>query len=146
MDGNKHVTATFTTNSYPVVVNVVGPGSVTKSPDQPDYAYGTSLTLTAIPVPGAQFVAWSGSVSGSSNPITLTVHGAENVTATFQAAGLNYTMTRFKASYAPISAAGGAGTLMVAAHDSTRSIPLPFDFAYAGTIYPAGNFLAVSAN
>ncbi len=146
MTGPRAVHADFTVGSFPVLVNVVGFGSVTRSPDQPSYTFGTVVTLTATPGPGAHFIGWSGSVNGASNPITLTVDGSKSVTAAFDSSGFNYVLSRYAGSYSAISPAGGAGTVLVAAHDSTRSIPLPFPFRYAGNYYTTNNWLAISAN
>jgi len=76
-------TATFTQDQYVLTVDTVGSGSVTKSPDQATYASGTVVTLTATPTAGWSFSAWSGDVSGSVNPTTITMNGNKAVTATF---------------------------------------------------------------
>jgi len=70
----------------------------------------------------------------------------ESVTATFASSTFDYTLSRFSATYAPITEAGGATPLMVAADDSVRSIPLPFIFPFAGNLYRTTSHLAVSAN
>ena len=59
---------------------------------------------------------------------------------------LSYTRTTFTAPYTPISQGGGATRLLSAANDSTRSLPLPFEFVYSGLVYTSSNFLSVSAN
>jgi len=61
----------------------VGSGSVTREPSQATYRYGDVVTLTANAAPGWSFAGWSGGVSGSANPVTLTVTGDTAVTATF---------------------------------------------------------------
>jgi len=67
---------------YTLTVNVVGSGTVTKNPDQPIYSAGTSVTLTA--VNGSQtFSAWSGDLTGSTNPSVIVMDGNKSVTATF---------------------------------------------------------------
>src|SRR5204862_64391 len=83
MTADKHVTANFTINTYPLNVSIVGTGTVVKSPDQPTYNHGTSVQLTATPGVGFHFVAWSGDASSAANPITLVMTSAKNVTATF---------------------------------------------------------------
>jgi uncharacterized repeat protein (TIGR02543 family) len=99
MDGNKTVTATFTeVPEYSLTVNVVGTGDVTV-PDffvwwdysQPgfhstsvSYAAGTDVELTAVETdPNWEFSGWSGDLSGSDNPATITMDGNKTVTATF---------------------------------------------------------------
>jgi len=44
---------------------------------------GTSVTLTATPVAHYRFIAWSGGVTGSSNPISITMDAAKSITANF---------------------------------------------------------------
>jgi PKD repeat protein len=80
---NQLITATFTQNDYAVIINTVGGGSVTRAPDQPTYHYGAVITLTAVPLNGWTFSAWSGAVSGNVNPITTTINADQIVTATF---------------------------------------------------------------
>ena len=122
----------------------MGNGKVTKSPDQAIYTYGTTVTLTAVPDPQNQFVGWSGTFSSTTNPYALLMDGNKTVTATFVRSVLGYDRTALAGFYTPLGS--GATTLMVAADDSTRSIPLPFNFTYSGIPYTTGNFLAVNAN
>ncbi len=86
MDSNKTVTATFTevvVPDYTLTVNTVGQGNVTLDPAGGTYSEGTVVTLTAGPVSGWQFDGWSGDLSGSTNPTTITMNSNKNVTATF---------------------------------------------------------------
>jgi hypothetical protein len=64
IDGDKEVTAFFAAGEYTVDTAVVGSGSVTKAPDQATYAYGTEVTLTAVPDAGWDFDHWEGDLSG----------------------------------------------------------------------------------
>src|SRR5512139_2961720 len=86
MDGNKVVTATFTENppvTYSLTVSVVGSGSVVRVPDQVSYVSGSVVSLTATPVAGWSFSGWSGDLTGSVNPASVTMDGNKVVTATF---------------------------------------------------------------
>jgi hypothetical protein len=83
MNGNKSVTAHFTENQYTLTVMIDGVGSVTKNPNQASYSYGTVVTLTAIPGSGWIFSSWSGDLTGSQNPKTITMNGNKVVTAHF---------------------------------------------------------------
>ncbi len=83
VSGNVSVTATFSQEVYPLTVNTVGSGSVTRSPDQASYSYGIPVQLTADPEDGWAFAGWSGNITGNTNPLTFTVQGSMNVTATF---------------------------------------------------------------
>lgn len=67
---------------YTLTVAAVN-GSVAKSPDQPNYSSGSSVTLTASPTAGFQFGGWSGDAGGKSNPLVLTMNGNKSISATF---------------------------------------------------------------
>ena len=84
MNGSKSVTATFTQNQYALTISTVGGGSVAKSPDKTTYTYGEVVTLTANPAVGWSFSAWSGDLTGSTNPTTITMNGSKSVAANFE--------------------------------------------------------------
>jgi uncharacterized repeat protein (TIGR02543 family) len=83
MNGNKSVTAHFTANQYTLTITTDGSGSVTKNPNQATYTYGAVVTLTAVPSTGWAFSSWTGDLSGSTNPTTITMNGNRAVTAHF---------------------------------------------------------------
>jgi len=68
---------------HTLTVSVVGNGSVDLSPPGGTYNEGTLVTLTASPDPGWIFDSWSGDLSGSVNPESITMDAAKMVTATF---------------------------------------------------------------
>jgi uncharacterized repeat protein (TIGR02543 family) len=70
---------------HALTVNTVGSGSVALNPPGGTYDVGTEVTLTATPDAGFVFSGWSGDLSGSTNPATITMDGNKNVTATFTA-------------------------------------------------------------
>jgi hypothetical protein len=72
---------------YTLTVNVVGNGTVTLSPQSATFLSGTIVTLTAVPEnDNFTLSAWSGDVTGTQNPINITMDGNKTVTATFRAA------------------------------------------------------------
>ncbi|WP_439882504.1 PA14 domain-containing protein [Pontibacter sp. MBLB2868] len=71
--------------SHTLTVTTVGSGSV--SPAGGTYQEGTSVTLTATAATGFVFSGWSGSVTGTANPVTLVMDANKNVTATFTESG-----------------------------------------------------------
>jgi len=93
MDGDKVVNATFTEDEYVLTVNVVGSGSVLKSPDQLTYTYGTVVELTAVADPGWTFSQWSGDLVSSLNPDNVTMDGDKVVVANFSNVLVNYSLT-----------------------------------------------------
>ncbi|MCK9414716.1 MAG: right-handed parallel beta-helix repeat-containing protein [Prolixibacteraceae bacterium] len=60
-------------------------GTVVKNPAVSVYKSGASVLLTATPNPGYTFSSWSGDVTGSANPLTVTMNGNKNITANFTA-------------------------------------------------------------
>ncbi|MFC6223004.1 PQQ-dependent sugar dehydrogenase [Hymenobacter artigasi] len=98
MNGNKTITATFTatpTTSYTLTTSTVGTGTVTKNPNAASYASGSTVSLTATPGAGFAFTGWSGDATGTANPLSVTMSGNKNITATFTAtSGGGYTFYR----------------------------------------------------
>ncbi|MFQ5865527.1 MAG: immunoglobulin domain-containing protein, partial [bacterium] len=81
-------------NQVTLTVNTQGPGSVTLDPAGGVYDAGTPVTLTAVADAGFEFSGWSGDLSGTANPATLTMDSDKSVTATFtELTGQSYTLT-----------------------------------------------------
>ena len=83
-----NVAATFTQTSFPVNVNIVGPGTIQVSANQTansdgTYPAGTVVTLTATSNSGAYFGGFSGDLVSTTSPATATVNSTLNITATF---------------------------------------------------------------
>jgi len=72
-----------TLRNFTLTISLDGSGSVSKSPNKSSYAYGTVVQLTATADPGWAFSSWSGNLSGSSNPASITMNGNKSVTAHF---------------------------------------------------------------
>lgn len=71
--------------TYALTVVADGSGEVSVSPRANRYSPGASVTLTALPEGGQQFLAWGGSTVGSNNPIVVTMNQSKVITATFTA-------------------------------------------------------------
>lgn len=90
MDGNKTVTANYTqqqTSQYTLSVNTTGSGTVSLNPTGGVYNAGTVVTVTATPASGYVFSGWSGALSGSTNPATITMNANKSLTAAFTQSG-----------------------------------------------------------
>ncbi|HPS02225.1 MAG TPA: InlB B-repeat-containing protein, partial [Candidatus Sumerlaeota bacterium] len=85
MDSNKTLTANFAPNEYTLTTQAVN-GSVAVQPNQTTYLYGTTVTLTAQPADGYRFVEWSGSTTGTLNPLVLIMDSNKSLTAHFATA------------------------------------------------------------
>jgi uncharacterized repeat protein (TIGR02543 family) len=93
MDGNRSVTANFVPITYTLGVSATN-GSVALSPPGGVYNSGTVVTLTATPAAGYQFSGWSGAISGTANPTTVTMDGNKSVVANFTVIPVTtYTLT-----------------------------------------------------
>jgi uncharacterized repeat protein (TIGR02543 family) len=103
MDSNKSVTASFSAapapTTYTLTVSATN-GTVTKTPNQASYASGQIVTLQATPNAGYVFSGWSGDLTGTTNPVTLTMNANKSVMANFTA--ITYTLS--------VSAANGTVT------------------------------------
>jgi hypothetical protein len=80
--GDMAVTATFTFNVYTLAVGTVGNGNVILNNTGP-YHYRDIVELTAVPALGWSFAGWSGDLTGSANPVIITIDSNKSVTATF---------------------------------------------------------------
>lgn len=58
-------------------------GEVTRAPDQASYAYGTDVTVTAVPDSGWAFTGWSGDTTTTGNPLELLMIVPRTVAAAF---------------------------------------------------------------
>src|SRR5262249_44734461 len=98
--GNNPVTVDAAFNvvpptSYPLSVTVAGPGKVTSSPtgitcgtDCADsFTSGATVTLTATPNGGAQFLGCTGTCNSRMATCSVTLQAAKSVTATFKGKG-----------------------------------------------------------
>jgi len=90
MDGDRSVTATFVApDQFQLTVTKSGSGSVTVDgverslPWSGLFANGAQVTVEAVAEDDEQFVEWSGDVTGSANPITLTMNSDKSVKAEF---------------------------------------------------------------
>jgi uncharacterized repeat protein (TIGR02543 family) len=82
--------SSITPSTYTLTLNQGGSmGSISPSPfgswNGSAYVYtaGSVVQLTASANPGYHFVSWGGDVSGTANPVTITMSGNRSVTANF---------------------------------------------------------------
>jgi hypothetical protein len=79
--------ATLAVN-YSLTVTTSSGGSVSIQPNQVSYAPGTKVTLRASPSLLFAFTGWSGSATGKTNPLTITMDGNKQIKANFALLGL----------------------------------------------------------
>jgi len=83
MDDHKVITATFAPPEYTLTVNTQGSGTVDATPLGDIHIEGTVVTLTASPASGFTFSGWTGDISGSQNPLSLTMDSDKTINASF---------------------------------------------------------------
>jgi len=82
---NEKVNCTDCVPTYSLVTNTSGMGSV--NPSGGTYDENTVVSVTALPATGWQFDSWSGDISGTSNPVNITMNANKNITANFSLPG-----------------------------------------------------------
>ena len=75
--------------TYTLNVNTTEGGSVNIT--EGVFAANTTVVLTATPEEGYTFIGWTGSASGNTNPLNVSMNEIKNITATF--ARIQYTLT-----------------------------------------------------
>ncbi|MCX7956272.1 MAG: InlB B-repeat-containing protein, partial [Endomicrobia bacterium] len=90
MTSNKQITANFQqipqggeNFTLEILVDPDDGGYVEKTPNKLYYASGENVTIKAIPNEGFAFEGWSGNLTGSQNPTTITITGNLRITAKF---------------------------------------------------------------
>jgi uncharacterized repeat protein (TIGR02543 family) len=82
MNSDKSITASFI-RLYKLTIAVSQGGTTDPVPGTHIYDEGTEVTITAIAETNYRFGEWSGDVSGTSNPITVTMNSDKSITASF---------------------------------------------------------------
>jgi uncharacterized repeat protein (TIGR02543 family) len=85
MDANKAVTASFAREVHLTLEPATG-GTLAASPPGGVYPEGTVVTVTASADPGFLFTGWSGDLTGTANPASLTLDADKTVGAFFDPA------------------------------------------------------------
>ncbi|MCX6097088.1 MAG: stalk domain-containing protein, partial [Caldiserica bacterium] len=80
----QYVIGGVTPVSHTLLSAVMGNGLLSVEPQKTSYPAGSTVTFTARPAPGWEFTGWSGSVTGTANPLALTMDDNKSVLATFE--------------------------------------------------------------
>jgi hypothetical protein len=86
MSVDREVDVLFEKDELTMQVSVTGRGSV--DPSGGTYQYGDTVTLTATPDDGVNFVRWEGDISDTGDTVSFTMDGDKSVTAVFADAAL----------------------------------------------------------
>jgi hypothetical protein len=83
MDSDKTVGATFTLE-HTLTTTAPTNGTITGLAPGGKYLTGLTATLTAVPNPGYLFTSWTGSASGTANPLSIQMDSDKMIGATFE--------------------------------------------------------------
>ena len=108
---------------YNLQISVVGGGTISVNPTNGPYASNTVVVLTANAATNWAFDHWTGDVTGSQNPVSLTMNGPRSVQAVF-----------VQTAYPLTATTPGGGTVSV-----NGQVISP------ATFYPIGSVVTLSA-
>ncbi|WKK66476.1 InlB B-repeat-containing protein [Lutimonas zeaxanthinifaciens] len=96
MTKDRQITAVFEKVKYALSIEIIGEGTVNQEVvvakfSSTDYESGTTVELTAQPENGWKFVEWSGDVTGTENPVQISMDQAMSVSAKFER--ISYALT-----------------------------------------------------
>lgn len=129
MDANKSVTANFAPVIYSLNVSATN-GTVVLSPAGGSYAAGTTVTLTASPVTGYKFNNWSGSIAGTTNPVTVTMDGNKSITASFAVVPVATCKLTTSATNGSITLTPAGGTYNTGTVVTLKAVPKNFWYKF----------------
>jgi len=84
MDSDKSIQANFI-RQYTLTISSSNGGTTNPVPGNYTYDSGAYVSVQAIPNSGYNFTGWSGDVTGTTNPISITMNGDKSITANFSA-------------------------------------------------------------
>jgi len=99
---NKAVTANFVPREYALDIQIIGQGTVSKTPNQTTYHLGDSVQLAANPTVGWELAGWTGDTTSSNNPTTVTIDETPTVLASFTQAKYSLTVTSNPSAGGPV--------------------------------------------
>ena len=87
MDSDKSIQASFI-RKYDLTISVEGGGTTIPSPGTHRYRSGETVQVKAIADDNYEFSGWSGDVSGTTNPVEITMDSARSIKAAFEKAAV----------------------------------------------------------
>ena len=89
-------------------------GSLKSLPYSQQYQSGTQVSLEAVPDGNSTFTGWSGSLSGTNNPTSITMNSNKDISVGFQFQTIYYTLSLTKT---------GTGSGQIKVNGSLKSLP-----------------------
>jgi len=121
MNFDKYISANFghTLETY---THPEGIGSVTRNPDKVIYDHNEVVQLTAHPPNGYIFYKWAGSISGTQNPINVTIHTNKEIIAKFKEETVSGSQFTLNAAVNPQGSGAVQKTPDCAQYDSLTTV------------------------
>ena len=101
---------------------VVGNGTLTRDPDLAQYTNGAVVLLTAMSGFESIFTGWSGSASGTNNPLSVVMDTNKSITANFYSTNLPPSQPVFSLSAATYSVFENDGAVSITVLKSANSL------------------------
>lgn len=116
---------TSTVPVFSLIVEASPPegGSVDADPDLEAYPAGTEVTLEATPAEGWRFTGWSGALTSSENPLTITINSDTKLAANFEKIIESYTLTTSASPVEGGSVEPSGGTFKEGEEVTVEAIP-----------------------
>lgn len=108
-----------------LVLAIQGMGTVSRAPNLETYEKNSEVVLTANPNTNWGFVNWSGDVSGTDNPLNLTMNSDKNITA-------NFTQVAFVVNLNSYGSSGGTTEIIAELGQAMPSATPPNSSAFKG--------------
>ncbi|MGH4050562.1 MAG: InlB B-repeat-containing protein [Clostridium sp.] len=83
-DIKEKIDVTLQNKKYSIITIISGKGSIEKNPSDDTYLEDKKVKLTAVANVGWHFVKWTGSVTGSVNPVVVNIDGNKEIHAIFE--------------------------------------------------------------
>jgi uncharacterized repeat protein (TIGR02543 family) len=121
MDSDKTIGATFI-RQYTLITTAPTNGTITGLAADGKYFVGTTANLTAVPAPGYTFTGWTGSASGTTNPLSALMDSDKTVGATFT---LEHTLTTTAPTNGTITGLAPGGKYLTGLTATLTAVPNP---------------------
>jgi len=149
MNSDLSVTGNFVKKKYPLNIEIQGQGTVDekiiKQGIATDYNSGTIVELTAVPKDGWEFKGWSGDLSGTENPINITIDKAKTVKAIFGGNPIFYINNGKGQIQVSSAIMDGDNIIIVGDYNNPEKDLDELNFSYAGIAF-SSYIISISKN
>jgi hypothetical protein len=134
---NHAIAASFAADAYTLTTSVIGGGTLVVDPNLPLYAYGDSVTVTAIADSAQVFDHWTGDAGGSENPLIVIMNASKTVTGVFAYAARPHDVVMIAPNGGERWTVGSTQSLAWTATDDVAVTAVDLDYSLdGGATYP----------